>query len=236
MAGRDARAPRGEARLLCQSRREVKSFRPRAGRVRVIIAAWPTRLRRRAAGAQGSTSGSSAKGGAGWTSPCGGSTSAAARACAAGTFAVRRGASLAARLLARVLGLPEAGEAVPLLLSVEPRADGGERWRRSFAGKDFVTEQREHAGPLMAERTGPFELLYRLDAEGGALVYRQEGAALRAGRLRVRLPRLLAPRVEARERAAREGGGVLVSVCVTAPLIGLLVEYEGRVGTEGEKG
>ncbi len=159
------------------------------------------------------------------------------RARAAGTFAVRRGRGLAARVLARLLGLPRGGEAVPLLLSVEPQADGGERWRRTFAGKDFVTEQREHAGALMAERTGAFELLYRLHAEGGALAYRQEGAAVRAGRLRLRLPRLLAPRVEAWERAERDGGeGVLVSVRVTSPLVGLLIEYEGLVRMEEETG
>ncbi|HEX8352051.1 MAG TPA: DUF4166 domain-containing protein [Pyrinomonadaceae bacterium] len=154
----------------------------------------------------------------------------------AGTFAVRRGAGRAARLVARLLGLPEGGEAVPLLLSVERQAGGGERWRRSFAGKDFITEQGEHAGRLMAERAGPFELLYRLDAEGGALAYTQVGAALRAGRVRLRLPRRLAPRVGARERAAEGGECVHVCVRVTSPLVGLVIEYEGRVRTEGEAG
>jgi hypothetical protein len=158
-----------------------------------------------------------------------------AAARAAGTFAVRRGTGRAACTLARLLGLPEAGEAVPLLLSVTPHG-GGERWRRRFAGRDFVTEQHAHAGLLMAERVGPFELLYRLTAEGGALAYRQEAAALCAGRLRLRLPRRLAPRVEARERAGEGGRGVRVSVRVTAPLVGLLIEYEGLVTTGGEAG
>ncbi|MDT5270072.1 MAG: hypothetical protein QOH49_2258 [Acidobacteriota bacterium] len=149
----------------------------------------------------------------------------------AGVFAVRRGEGRVARIVARLMGLPDGGEAVPLLLSVEPHG-GGERWRRTFAGKEFVTEQNEHAGPLLAERTGPFELLFRLNVEGGALAYRQERAALRAGGLRVRLPRLLAPRVEAWERAAEDG--VRVSVCVTAPLVGLLIRYEGLVRTKEE--
>jgi hypothetical protein len=82
----------------------------------------------------------------------------------------------------------------------------------------------------MAERTGPFELLFRLSVRGGALAYEQEGAFLRVSSLRVRLPRLLAPRVEAWERA--DEGGVRVSVCVTAPLAGLLIRYEGLVETE----
>lgn len=149
-----------------------------------------------------------------------------------GVFAVRRGEGRVARLVARLLGLPEGGEAVPLLLSVEPRSGGGERWRRSFAGREFVTEQGEHEGALMAERTGPCELLFRLKAEGGALIYRQERAALCVGSLRVRLPALLAPRVEAWERADVAGGGVRVSVRVEAPLCGPLISYEGLVRTE----
>ena len=86
----------------------------------------------------------------------------------------------------------------------------------------------------MAERTGPFELLFRLKAEGGALLYASESAALRVKSLRVRLPSLLAPRVEARERADEDG--VRVSVCVTAPLFGPLISYEGLVRTEEEAG
>lgn len=146
---------------------------------------------------------------------------------AEGAFAVRRGGGRVASVVARLLGLPRGGEAVPLLLSVEPHG-GGERWRRNFAGREFVTEQGEHAGRLMSERAGPFELLFRLDVEGGALAYVQEAAFLRVRSLRVRLPRLLAPRVEAWERAD-VGGGVRVSVCVTAPLFGPLISYEGLV-------
>ena len=151
-----------------------------------------------------------------------------------GVFAVRRGEGRAARAVARLLGLPRGGEAVPLLLSVEPHG-GGERWRRTFAGQDFVTEQSEHAGTLMAERTGPFELLFRLRVDGGALAYTQEGAFLRVRGLRVGLPRLLAPRVEAWERAG-EGGGVRVEVRVTAPLFGPLISYEGLVRLKEAEG
>ncbi|MFL6254863.1 MAG: DUF4166 domain-containing protein [Pyrinomonadaceae bacterium] len=153
------------------------------------------------------------------------------RARGAGLFAVRRGEGRLARIVARLMGLPEGGEAVQLLLAVEPHGEG-ERWRRNFAGRDFVTEQSEHAGTLLAERAGPFELLFRLKVEGGALAYRHAGAALRAGSLRVNMPRLLAPRVEAWERAGEDG--VHVSVCVTAPLVGLLIRYEGLVRTKEE--
>ncbi|HEX7317442.1 MAG TPA: DUF4166 domain-containing protein [Pyrinomonadaceae bacterium] len=154
------------------------------------------------------------------------------RARGAGVFAVRRGEGRFARAVARLLGLPPGGEAVPLLLSVEPHA-GGERWRRNFAGREFVTEQGEHAGPLLAERAGPFELHFRLCVEGGALAYRPAGAFLRVMSLRMRLPPPLAPRVEAWERAVE--GGVSVNVCVTAPLAGLLIRYEGLVRIDDEE-
>lgn len=154
------------------------------------------------------------------------------RARGEGVFAVRRGEGRLARAVARLMGLPEGGEAVPLLLSVEPHARG-ERWRRSFAGREFVTEQSEHAGPLLLERAGPFELLFRLSVEEGTLAYRPAGAFLRIRGLRVRLPRRLAPSVEAWERAA--GGGVSVTVRVTAPLAGPLIRYEGLVRTAEEE-
>ena len=156
------------------------------------------------------------------------------RARGVGVFAVRRGEGRLARVVARLMGLPRSGEGVPLLLSVEPHGDG-ERWRRNFAGREFVTEQGAHAAGLLAERAGPFELLFRLKAEGGALLYAQEDAALRVKSLRVRLPRLLAPRVEAWERAD-EGGDVRVTVRVTAPLTGPLISYEGLVRTEEGEG
>jgi hypothetical protein len=130
------------------------------------------------------------------------------------------------------MSLPPDDAAARMRLSVEPH-EGGERWRRDFGGGEFVTEQGVNSAGLLAERAGPFELLFRLRAEGGALLYRQEGAALGVRNLRVKLPRLLAPRVEARERAEEEG--VRVSVCVTAPLVGLLIRYEGLVRTEGDE-
>ena len=51
---------------------------------------------------------------------------------------------------------------------------------------------------------------------------------------RVRLPRLLAPRVEAWERA--DEGGVRVSVCVMSPLTGPLISYEGLVRMKEAEG
>jgi hypothetical protein len=152
--------------------------------------------------------------------------------CGEGSFAVRRG-NFAARALARLLRLPAGGDAVRVRLAVT-FAEGGrvERWHRTFEGRSFDTLQREGEGRLLSERAGPLELRFRLSVEGGALVYTQAGAGLRLGRLRVPLPRPLAPRVEARERGAGDGEDVNVYVRACAPLVGPLLSYEGCLRLE----
>lgn len=150
--------------------------------------------------------------------------------CGEGSFVVSRGRGFFARSLASLLRLPAQGNAVRVSLSVT-FADGGrvERWHRTFEGRAFDTSQREGAGRVLAERAGPLELLFRLSEEGGALVYTPAGAGLRVGPLRVPLPRALAPGVEARERVAGDGRSVNVRVSARAPLVGVLLSYEGRL-------
>lgn len=148
-----------------------------------------------------------------------------------GTFGVRRGETLAARMLASLLRLPAAGARVPVRLVVT-RAGGVERWHRTFAGRDFITYQRRTACGLMAERAGAFELLFRLDEKNGVRRYCQVGFAFRLGPLRVGLSRRLSPRVVARERVSADGTRLRASVRVSAPLVGLLIAYAGRVELE----
>lgn len=154
--------------------------------------------------------------------------------CGEGTFEVT-GGNFVARALARLARLPATGERVRVRLSVTILEGIGERWHRTFEVRAFDTVQREGKGNLLAERAGPFELLFRLSEERGSLVYKQSGAALRVGLLRVPLPRVLAPRVEARERGADDGRSVEVHVRSSAPLVGLVLSYEGclRVKDEG---
>jgi hypothetical protein len=154
--------------------------------------------------------------------------------CGEGLFAVRRGRNFIARALARLTGLPARGEGVRVCLSVTMLEGGGERWHRTFEGRSFDTSQHEGEGGLLAERAGPVELLFSLSEEGGALVYRQAGAVLRVGRLRVPLPRPLAPRVEARERGADDRMGVNVYVSASAPLLGPMLSYEGRLSVKAD--
>lgn len=157
---------------------------------------------------------------------------AGSRVRGAGRFEVRHGGRLTARLLARLMRLPAAGDAVPVVLTVEPEGAGGERWHRSFGGRPFVTHQRERPPGLLADRAGAVEMYFRMEAEAGALVYRHAATALRLGRLRVPLPRALAPRVEAREWAEPGDARVVVRVRVSAPLVGPLITYEGKIELE----
>lgn len=150
-----------------------------------------------------------------------------------GSFTIRRGTGFAARVLAWLMRLPRAGGAVPTKLVVTPHASG-ERWHRTFAGRSFITQQREDAAHLLAERIGLTEIWYRLDAVDGALNYIQTRAGLRLGPLRVPLPSWWSPHIAAREWGKGREAGVHVSVRVTLPLAGLLIAYEGYVEREEE--
>ncbi len=144
-----------------------------------------------------------------------------------GSFRIRYGNARLGRLLARLLRMPSATEAANTRLVVTP-IGRGERWERSFDEQSLISRQWEAQGGRLLERIKLLELEFRLEIRAGALLYRQVGAALRLGPLRVPLPRRMAPHVEARE----EPGGAnrtLVAVAVTVPRVGLLISYEGHI-------
>jgi hypothetical protein len=144
---------------------------------------------------------------------------------AGGRFRVRRGEGRLARLCAAILGMPPAGEGVGLTLSVD-LARGGERWTRVFGARTLRTWQWRR-GALLVEAFGLAQCLFRLRAEGGALVFEQVNTRLGLRHLALPLPRALAPRIEG--RATPVGDDVQVDVRIHAPLVGLLVAYDGRV-------
>ena len=149
----------------------------------------------------------------------------------AGLFTVRHGRGFLARLFARIMRLPAEGEKVPVKLVVVA-TDDGEQWNRMFADRPFITKQGEHPAGYMTERVGLTEIWYRLLVVDEALHYEQAKASLRLGRLRIPLPRVLAPNISAREWAMPDGRGVNVSVNVKAPLVGLLINYTGYIVRE----
>jgi hypothetical protein len=156
----------------------------------------------------------------------------AGRQCFEGDFEVSGARGLVARALKYLFRLPANGQDVRVRLEVTPSDGGGhfEYWHRTFGARAFVTEQWDGGCGMLAERAGPLELLFRVGELNGALVYRSARAALRLGPVRLPIPRLLAPRVDAHECGAP--GGVRVYVCANAPLIGPLIAYKGVLKLE----
>ncbi len=147
---------------------------------------------------------------------------------AEGVFRVRHGTSWPARFVSWLLRMPRVSEGCPVRLQVETIPDG-ELWRRTFAGAPLVTYQAQE-GAFLLEAMGLFQCFFRLSAVDGALIFEQVGAALGYRSLAIPLPRFLAPFVEG--RAAPERDDVRVDVRIHAPVVGLLVAYDGLVSPQ----
>ena len=147
---------------------------------------------------------------------------------ARGVFTVRRGVGALARFIGAVLGLPPAADATQITLEVA-RSGDVERWRRRFGERLLITSQWAERG-LLVENMGLAQCWFRLRAEGGALVFEQVRATIGFRRFALPLPRFLWPRVVG--RADPGGAEARVDVRIHAPIVGLLVSYEGRVTPE----
>ena len=133
-------------------------------------------------------------------------------------------------LILRAVGAPAAGEALPARVVVRRRGNG-ERWERAFGGSRLVSVQWAAPPGVLVERFTGLELRFQLRVVGGRLEYRQVGAGLSVGRVRVPLPRWIAPSVAARE-AGDGPDRTRVQVAVSAPGGGLLFSYEGEMRWE----
>ena len=149
---------------------------------------------------------------------------------ATGVCDIDRGASLLARLIGRVFGMPPAGTAVPVTVRFVPRA-GVEIWQRDFDGARFrtVQEAADVTGRLI-ERIGPLAFLLDVPADrhGLRLVLR------RVTLFGVPLPRALRPRIDAEERV--DEGLFAFNVAIALPLVGPIVHYRGRLRTPAGPG
>jgi Domain of unknown function (DUF4166) len=155
---------------------------------------------------------------------------------AAGAFNIQHGSNWLARLLARILRLPAAGVGVPIQVAVHceprPKLPHGlvEIWDRNFGSRRLISKQWIDSAGLLVERFGLMELSFMLRAENGGLCFDGTRASIAAGWLRVRMPRWLMPRIEARVACvASPGSGFAVSVRLFVPVLGLLLAYEGCV-------
>ena len=143
---------------------------------------------------------------------------------AAGLCDIERGTGLIARWLGALTNLPPEARGLAVTVSFDPK-DGMEIWRRDFAGRGcFRTVQQACRSPGdIVERYGP--LAFRL-----AVLPDAAGLDLRLCGVRIvglPVPRLLWPKVAAREEAA--GGDFVFDVRVALPWGALLIHYRGRL-------
>ncbi len=128
---------------------------------------------------------------------------------ASGIVTVTRGSHPIAQLMCRMLGFPESGADLPLLVEFEPRGDG-EIWRRVFKDSTFATHLKPWPGRIgaMRECVGPLAYGFRLDTDTQGLRMVFEGWWM----FGIPLPRAVGPRVAASQW--QEGGDYCFSVDV----------------------
>ena len=142
---------------------------------------------------------------------------------AKGVAQVSRGSSLLARLVAALLGFPDACRETAVQVHFDA-ANGSETWTRRFAGKSFSSRQSAGTGRwqhLLCERFGPLVFAMALVVEDDRLRLVLRGWSL----FGLRLPMALGPRADAYESVA--DGKFRFHVEIGHPLMGLIVRYRG---------
>jgi hypothetical protein len=145
-----------------------------------------------------------------------------------GILRVERGRGPLVRLAAWIMNMPPASDhaVVELRVVVE---DGREVWTRSFTipgderGPPMITRQWREDGYLV-EAVGPTRTYFELESEPEGMCFRQRRCTI----LGIPIPRMLAPHVHARA-SSFDTEGWEVEVRISLPVIGLLVEYAGRL-------
>ncbi|NKM01231.1 SDR family oxidoreductase [Rhizobium leguminosarum] len=147
---------------------------------------------------------------------------------ASGRARIERGGGLLARIIARVIGFPRAGEDVPV--TVRFAADGDkEIWTRDFGGTVFRSWQVEGKGRdrhLLAEVFGPFRVLMALVPDGEKLRLVVRGWRFCG----IPLPMFLAPGGDTYEE--ERDGRFHFHVEIGGRLTGLVVRYTGWLVVE----
>jgi hypothetical protein len=131
----------------------------------------------------------------------------------------------AARLLRRLLGLPELGDDQALALTIERRGQQ-ETWTRQFARSRMRSTLQSHRGTHLHERLGAVSLYFSLHRDNDAIDWQLQGVRL----LGLPLPRACAGKV--RSRSGARNGRYAFHIDVRLPLLGRLVAYEGWLEIE----
>ncbi len=142
-----------------------------------------------------------------------------------GRAAIDRGRNPLSKLIAVILGFPEAAEDVPVTVEVTA-TPAGEIWRRTFGEKSFQSELKagaERFEYLLQERFGPLRFGIALVVEADRLRW----VMRRATFLGLTLPEFFLPRGEVFESGAADDFYFYVEIAL--PLIGLIVRYRGTL-------
>lgn len=138
---------------------------------------------------------------------------------------VRHGGGVLARMVRGAVGFPKAGSNVPVVVAFTPEGEG-ERWMRSFDGKDFSSLQSAGEGRdeyLLTERFGLATFALALVVEGERLLLVPRRWSL----LGVPMPALLLPQGISFEH--EKEGRFCFDVEISMPGIGLIVGYRGSL-------
>lgn len=139
---------------------------------------------------------------------------------ARGTLDVRHGGHWIVPLLVAMLRLPPAGQRWPVQLQVDAAGDRLE-WTRRIGPAVLLTRQRP-SGSRVVEQHGIGRIVFELEVQDGALVYRQH----RIGIGPVVIPPFVAPRVLATASPASGGWRIEVTVTWRSHLV---CHYAGRM-------
>lgn len=143
-----------------------------------------------------------------------------------GTVTVTLGANPLSRMLARLAGMPASCSDAPCEVRFEHppgSADGAERWLRDMAGSRFSSLLVSVAPAEFRESFGWYRFRFALLIDNGAVEFALRGWSV----LGVPMPRVWWPRISTRE--SQQGNEYLFAVRVELPLLGLLVDYRGRL-------
>lgn len=141
----------------------------------------------------------------------------------AGHATVRRGTAVLARAVGRIFGFPDATPDIPVAVTLAP-VPGGERWTRDFGGHVFSSFQSCGSGRsdgLLLERFGIITVALALVVDNDRLFLIPRHWSC----LGLPLPRILLPKGQSFE--TEKDGGFCFDVEISAPLIGLIVAYQG---------
>jgi len=139
-----------------------------------------------------------------------------------GRCAIRGDANWAARVIARIAGLPRATADVPVEITIE-RKGNSEVWTRIFGTQRMHSTMENHRGRLR-ERLGPIVLTFELSADSERIEWKFRSARLAI----VPLPITWLLTCSAAE--SLEDGRYTFDVSARIRGVGVIVQYKGWLG------